>query len=72
MLQSFQPHVYKCVEKLLNQYLLVFLESNSGHNDVSLLLGGLIACNLYKIVSLFYKMKMELTLIEYAIDTHLK
>ena len=28
------------VEKLLNQYLLPFLESDSDHNNVSLLLGG--------------------------------
>ena len=65
--------MHLCVEKLLNQYSLVFLESNSDHNDVSLLLGGLITCNFYKILSFtFYKMKMELTIIEYAIDTHLK
>ena len=46
---SFQMDVYQHVEKFLNQYLLPFLESNSNHNDVSLLLGGLFTCNFYKL-----------------------
>ena len=40
--------------------------------DVSLLLGGLLICNFYKLQFNTSQMKMELTLIEYATDTCIK